>query len=108
MCSYHEPDWQDAQDQADALSVELARLGFTTTVYTKGGHSDYPCVQVQAGRWQLEDTIEYIYVAPHDDGVRMFLWSSLEPIAPATEVSKAADIVARRLAAIPRAGIRAL
>jgi hypothetical protein len=108
MCSYHEPDWHDAQDQAEGLSVELARKGFVTTVYTKGGHSDYPCVQVQAGRRQLEEVIEYIYVAPDDNGVRRFWWSSLEPIAPATEVSEAADIVARRLAAIPRAGIRAL
>ena len=101
--------WQDAHVYADAFAKELASKGFPTIVYKKNEHRYHPCVQISLGRWSLIETTEYIYVAPDEDsGVWWFWWSSLEPIAPAKEVSAAAAKVARVLAAIPDAGVRML
>lgn len=100
-------DWRDARAAAEALDKELTRLGFPTVVYKTGGHQHHPCIKVSSGRWSLVDRTEYVYVAPDENtGVLWFWGSSLEPVAPATEVSNAAGSVARTLAAIPRAGIR--
>lgn len=104
----------DPHEQAEALASELRTKGFAATVYNKtGGHRDHPCIQVGSGRWRLIDVTEFVYVAPDDDGEWWF-WRStmnpfnLEPIAPALEVSTAAEIIGLSVAAITGAGIRVL
>lgn len=88
-----------AHERADDLAWLLDSKGFSVTVYNKGGHADHPCVKVESGRWGLIDRTEYVYLAPAEDG-RWWFWDTwLEPIAPAKEVSIAADKVARAVAA---------
>jgi len=104
------PGRQQAHAQADELAIALTAKGFTVSVHTRGGHSDRPCVEVSCGRRQLAEANEYVYVVPDGDGGQWWFWWyrgwSPERIAPATEVSVAADIVARSIAVIPRVGVR--
>jgi hypothetical protein len=104
-------DWKDAQAAAHALATALNAKGFTTKVHKDHGHIDRPCVAVSSGRHRLVDVTRYAYVAPIE-GIWWF-WlamspADLEPIEPASEVSAAADRIGRAVAAIPRAGLRAV
>ena len=92
----------DPRVQADELAALLTARGFVTVVHKTGGHLQNPCIQVRAGRHQLTETTEYVYVVQDDNTGRYWFWSSdLEPIAPATAVSITADRVARLLAGLP-------
>jgi hypothetical protein len=106
--SGHDPDRQVAHEAADALADALSGKGFITQLHNLSGHVNFPCVEVSTARWQLVDITEYIYVARNQQNLWWFWWSSLGPIAPATEVSEAAETIARALAGIRFAGVRVL
>jgi hypothetical protein len=76
------------------LAYALTLKGFTTVVYKNGGHQSHPCVQISNGSMWRTPGKEFIYVAP-EDGVWWFRWSWLERIAPAVEVSIAANRISR-------------
>ena len=82
--------------RAEELAQALNGRGLTATVLKSGGHEIHPCVEIRGGKdWQ---GVEWVYAAP-EDGHWWFWWSSLDPIAPVSEVSTAADDIARALAA---------
>jgi hypothetical protein len=94
MSGWLEPGWQAAHVQAEALADALNGKGFATVVYKDGGHLSNPCVQISNGSmWRMPGK-EFIYAAP-EDGVWWFWWSSMKRIAPAEQVSVAADRIAR-------------
>lgn len=81
--------------QADALADALSVRGFVTTVFKAGAHLLHPCIVVSYGPRQ--QAAEYIYAAP-DGGPWRFWWSSLEPIAPISQIREAAEEITRVLA----------
>jgi hypothetical protein len=92
----------DPHIQAEELARLLTARGLITTVHKTGGHLLCPCIQVRAGRHQLTESTEYVYLVPDDNTGQYWFWSSsMDPIAPATEVSVTADWVARLLAGLP-------
>lgn len=104
--------WKDVHEAAEALSTALREKGLVTIVHKSGGHLNHPCVEVDAGRHRLVPYTVYIYIAPDDADVWWFWWSlgyqAMEPVALATEVSFAADVILRAIAAIPKVGVRVL
>jgi hypothetical protein len=108
------PVYLNPGTQAMALGTELARLGFTTEVLTGQGHQRHPCVVVDSGPARIVTGTGYVYAAPDQDGCWWF-WSpspadpiAMEAIAPLSDVSVAADTVARAItlarATFPQAG----
>jgi hypothetical protein len=77
-----------ARAQAHALAQELGRRGFTATVVRTRDHRLNPCVHIAGRRGWYRD--EYIYAASADDGW-WFWWSSLDPIAPVSDITATAD-----------------
>jgi hypothetical protein len=94
MTSAAEPVALDPRAQAEALAGALRDNGLTATVLIYGGHQQHPCVEITGGRDWRGNEIEWVYAAP-EDGHWWFWWSSLELIAPVSEVSIAADVIAR-------------
>lgn len=86
--------------QAEALARELNHMGLDAAVLSARSHQGHPCVQVASGTGQRP--MEYVYAAPDDirpgRGRWWFWWSSLERIAPVTEVRRAAERIAGELA----------
>ena len=82
----------DPHEQAGALAHALDGKGFTTILLTKNGHRMHPCVLVGSGRERHARVAECIYAAP-EDGQWWFWWSSLERIAPVSEIGITADKV---------------
>jgi hypothetical protein len=91
--------------QAEALADALHQRGITTIVLAKGGHRAHPCVQAALRRtWYLTGNVfaeqgraTFIYLAPGDDGRWWFWWPSLTPLAPASDIPKAADAITHAL-----------
>jgi hypothetical protein len=82
-----------AHIQAEALAAALRAKGFATTVFKTGPHQQHPCIQVSSGRWREARWTEYIYAAPED--CQWWFWfSSLERIAPITDIGPTADRIA--------------
>lgn len=89
--------------QAGALGAALARLGFAVEVLTARDHQRHPCIVVASGPEREVQQTGYVYAAP-DQGGRWWFWRSVpdDPIAtvrvaPLSEVSAAADRIARAL-----------
>jgi hypothetical protein len=88
--------------QAKALAAALNRLGFTAGVIKTREHRKYPCVAVDSGPARTVKAVCYVYAGPGEDG-QWWFWASsvmgdpiaLEAVAPLSEVSAAADAVAR-------------
>lgn len=95
------PGWQEAHNLADVLAAALGDKGFPATVHKVSGHADGLRIEVDSGRWRLVDCGEQVYVAPDREGTWWFWWSTLDPIVPVSEVSAAADRIARVIGAIP-------
>jgi hypothetical protein len=89
MSSVVEPVALDPRAQAEALAEALRGKGLTAIVLVYGGHQFHPCVEI-TGR---DGQVEWVYAAP-EDSHWWFWWSSLELIAPVSEVSIAADDIA--------------
>jgi hypothetical protein len=92
------------RQQARALARELTQRGFIATV-VRQRNQRHPCVHIAARRgWHQA---EYIYAAP-DQGRWWFWWSSLDPIAPISDLTATADTITGMLtpalAACRRAG----
>jgi hypothetical protein len=96
-------------DQAEALADALNRLGFTTNVWKsrlrKSGndYSENPCVLVRCGARHVRQP-EIIYAAPRigDDQFWFYRVSpednlAMEQIAPISQVSATADLLARMI-----------
>jgi hypothetical protein len=84
-----------AREQAHALAEELGRRGFTATVVRTRDHGKHLCVHIAARRgWHRA---EYIYAAP-DQGRWWFWWSSLDLIAPVSDIPVAVEKIIRVLA----------
>jgi len=84
-----------ARVQAHALADELSRRGFTAAMVRTRDHGKHPCVHIAARRgWHRA---EYIYAAP-DQGRWWFWWSSLDPIAPISDIPATAEKITRVLA----------
>jgi hypothetical protein len=81
--------------QAEALAEALAGKGFTVTILKSGGHRFHPCVLIASSK--RPHVADHVYVAP-EDGQWWFWWSNLELIAPAGEVTIAADVIASAFA----------
>jgi hypothetical protein len=94
MTSAVEPACPGPRAQAEALAEALRDKGLAATVLIYGGHQNHPCVQITGG----QPEVEWVYAAP-EDGHWWFWWSSLELIAPVSEVTIAADDIARTLTA---------
>jgi len=82
----------EPRTRAEELAQALNGRGLTATVLRSGGHQIHPCVEITSGMG-----VEWVYAAP-EDGHWWFWWSSMELIAPVSEVSAAADDIARALA----------
>jgi hypothetical protein len=104
MSTAQQPAQMRPRAQAEALADALSRRGLTTTVLTKGGHHEHPCVHAVHRRiWYLNDDISaeqgrstYIYLAP-ENGCWWFWWPSLRRIALASDITQAADTITRAL-----------
>jgi hypothetical protein len=90
--------------QARALGEALNALGFAAEVLKYGGHEQHPCVVVAGGPQRIVAATEYVYAAPDEAGQWWFWVSSsledpvdLEPVTPISDVSAAADHLARTL-----------
>lgn len=89
--------------QAEALGAALSRLGFTAEVLRRGGHQQHPCIVIRSGPGLVACRTEYVYAAPDGDGDWWFWQPSvadivaMERIAPVSEVSMTADVIARAL-----------
>jgi len=95
------PLFLDPDAQAGALAGLLARLGFTATVLTGRDRREHPCVAVDGGPDRTA-AAGYVHAGPDQYG-RQWFWLAfpggpLEPVAPISEVSHAADAVSRALA----------
>jgi hypothetical protein len=78
--------------------MELTAKGFGIIPYKDGGHCTHPCIEVTGGLERRVSHQEFIYLAPDCEGDGgWFWWSSLERIAPATEVSVAAFAITQGL-----------
>jgi hypothetical protein len=89
MSSPDQPAQPNPRMQAHALAQELSRRGFTATV-VKSRNQQHPCVHIAARRgWHQA---EYIYAAP-DQGRWWFWWSSLEAIAPVSDLTATAETI---------------
>jgi hypothetical protein len=101
--------------QAKALAAALCRLGFIAGVLKSHEHRMHPCVAVDSGPARTVKAVCYVYAAP-DEESQWWFWASsvmgdpiaLEAVAPLSEVSVAADAVARAVtlacAVFPQAG----
>jgi hypothetical protein len=81
--------------QAEALAAALNGTCLTATVLKKNGHRFHPCVLVTGGAQR--HGVAWVYAVPdygQDDRQWWFWSSSLEPIAPISEVSETADEIA--------------
>lgn len=116
MCTDHDTSWKDMRALAEEFADILSRRGFVATIHNTFGHQDKdnPCIEIGCGRWRLVGVTEYVYLAPADDGEWWFWQVADDPLAPVTriaparEVSVAADKVARSIAEIPRVGVRVI
>jgi hypothetical protein len=81
--------------QAHALAEELDGRGFTAAVLRTHGHQKHPCVHIAARRGCHQ--AEYIYAAPAE-GRWWFWWSTLDPIAPISDIPATAGKITRALA----------
>ncbi len=90
---------QASADRLDQLGPALARYGMTASLVTPAGRVPSLRVQNPAAPALAED----IYAACGEDGSWWFWWSWAERIAAASEVDRAAALIARVLAA-PHAG----
>ena len=89
--------------QAEALGAALDRLGFTTRVLKSRDYLQHPCVVVNCGPQRHLLRAGYVYAAPEPggDGTWWFWQPSpddpllMEPVAPISDVSATADLVAR-------------
>ena len=97
MSNWITPESQQRHAQAGALATALAAKGHSVVIHKTGGHALHPCIQVTADRTRPWFGTEFIYLAPDDDGQWWFWWSSLDRIAPATEISVAAAMITREL-----------
>jgi hypothetical protein len=89
----------DPLGQAEALAAALNGTSLTATVLKNHGHRFHPCVLISAG--QGRGTADCVYAAPDYDagnGQWWFWWSTLEPIAPVTEVTATAYEIATAFA----------
>ncbi len=94
MSGANQPAQPSPRVQAHALACELGRRGFTATVLKKRGHQRHPCVHIAGRRgWHRA---EYIYAAPAE-GHWWFWWSSLDLIAPVSDVTTTAETITRVL-----------
>jgi hypothetical protein len=85
--------------QAEALAQALHDRGLIADVLIKGGHRFHPCLLIAAGQGQA--TGDCVYTAPdysQPDGRWWFWWSTLEPIAPVTEITATAYEIATAFA----------
>jgi len=98
MTSAAQPARPDAGIQALALAAALESRGLVTAVYRTGGHQRHPCVWVASCQGRRVRRAEFVYAAPEDGGRWWFWWSSLDRIAPAADITAAADRIARVLA----------
>lgn len=98
MTSAAHPARPDPGIQALALAAALESRGLVTAVYRTGGHQRHPCVWVASCQGRRVRRAEVVYAAPEADGRWWFWWSSLDRIAPATDITTAAERVARVLA----------
>jgi hypothetical protein len=78
--------------QAHALAQELGSRGFTATVLRTHSHQKHPCVHIAARRGCHQ--AEYIYAAPAE-GRWWFWWSTLDPIAPISDIPATAEKITR-------------
>ncbi len=94
MSSIQQPPCPGPRGQAQELADALARRGLTATVLTQGGHRTHPCVYITSPQASHPD--ECVYAAP-EDGYWWFWWSTLDRIAPLSDITTAADDIAHVL-----------
>lgn len=108
MSSASQPDCVDPHAQAKELARALDGKGFTTTVLTKGGHQDHPCVLVASSPERLARETKCVYAAPEEGQWWFWVappvsweplvpWEPLERIALINEIDVTADTITRAL-----------
>lgn len=91
--------------QAQALGAALDQLGFTTEVWKSRDFLCHPCIVIRCGQQRHVRQVEYVYAAPEINGERRWwFWrassddaATMEMIAPISQVSATADLLARAL-----------
>jgi hypothetical protein len=97
------PVYISPADQAEALAEALAKLGFTVRVQKNRSFQRHPRITVHCGPTRHIQNIEQIFAAPDNDGEWWFHRAlpedvlRTEKIAPLSQVSAAADLIARTL-----------
>jgi hypothetical protein len=102
MSGASQPVCVDPHAQAEALARALDGEGFTTTVLTKGGHQDHPCVLVASSPERLARETKCVYAAPEEGQWWFWVaplvpWEPLERIALISEIDVTADTITRAL-----------
>jgi hypothetical protein len=98
------PVYVSPAKQAEALAEALAQLGFSTQVQKSRSFQVHPRVIVHCGPTRHIANVEYIFAAPDPNDGEWWFHRAIpddpirtEKIAPLSQVSNAADLIARTL-----------
>lgn len=99
------PIYVSPADQAKALAYALNALGYSTQVWKSRDFQLHPCIVVHCGPTRhIQNHAEYIYAAPDPHDGDWFFWRvspqdsiTMEKVAALSQVSNAADLIARTL-----------
>jgi hypothetical protein len=90
--------------QAEALAEALNQFGFGTSVWKWRDYLLHPCVVIRCGTRHVQQT-EYVFAAPEMGGDDSWWFWRISPddplvmerVAPVTNISATADLLARTL-----------